>query len=68
MYKVTRTLPTGQQKEYTCDDLKSVGRHVFYCLYDNCNMNKKEATKHGMEAERKGYTAAAGYTFVVVKE
>lgn len=67
MYRVTRTLPTGEQKEREFAKIREVGQHVAFCLHDNTGMDKKQATRCGMEAERTGRVEAAGYTFVVVK-
>ena len=64
---VTRILPNGTVKTYECRKLRDAGKHVAYCLSDNANASKQEATRAGMELENTGRVESHGYTFTLEK-
>lgn len=65
MYTVTRHLPDGTVKTQEATSKRNAGQLVAWCLHDNTTMDKKTATKHGIEAEKTGTTSANGYTFTI---
>ena len=67
MYTVTRTLPDGTTKTKQCAKLRDAGKHVAYCLADNCNADRKTATQAGMQLEKTGRTESHGYTFILTR-
>jgi hypothetical protein len=63
-YIVTRRLPDKvTYKNTTVDGLRKAGQHVAYCLADNANVSKSEATRLAMEFERYGCLESHGYIF-----
>ncbi len=67
MYTITRVTPDGITKSATRETLRDAGKHVAYCLSDNANASKQEATRAGMELEKTGRVESHGYTFTLEK-
>jgi hypothetical protein len=67
MYTVTRTLADGTTKTRDFTTKRLAGQHVAYCLHDNANYTRKDATRAAMDFERTGTLTTPEYTFTLTK-
>lgn len=68
MFTVTTHTPAGKTRQATVTKIKEAGQIVAWTLADNLIVDRKEATKLAMQAEKERTLQHAGYTFTIERE
>jgi hypothetical protein len=63
-FTVTTTTPQGKQRTRDCKNIREAGQAVAWCLHDNLNLSRRDATQLGMLAEKdRQLDHESGYQF-----
>jgi methionine aminopeptidase len=67
MFTVTVQAPSGKTRQQEVEKIREAGQVVAFALHYGADIDRKAATKLGMQAEKERTLSHAGYTFVIEK-